>query len=651
MDKDEEKDLFIKAKIKDNHIPEKIDNLFNNSIKLAENIEQPKKKNNPLIFKKIAGIAACAIIALGGGNIYATTQGYDNVFFMIKEWVAPNEDIKGKDGILSDRDITISYKYIEIAKGIKLSVNKLTIKDNEAKLYLTLDEEESKLDITPLTYIVRDEDGNELCRHTGNEYKYVYTLEELKLNNFKEDTKKLDLEILQNDNSTLVTIKINLEGREIEVVGNEQEIEKISEQELKQYLSIFSLLNYNDENLDKIPSREALYNERNLMIVRELAQLNDKTNIYAGLTEDLQNDILKTEVVHDIVKSFTELKLEEDGLMKLGNVYAKKQKENGTLSYIDMPSYGGQTGLCLDIKDIMYSQGVYTVTFTYCYPIYAPSHKTYKEGVENLPIYEMTIGLTINEEQKYSKYHVSTWMEPQLIKEGKKEEVEEEVEKEENKDTNISENVMKFVGIWKLDYAIREEKYEEPLSNIISTKELTIEIKEDGTYTEYFPSQICYNGTIESIDENTIKLKNSEKEEELTYSENYLGEKVVSRKHTGDEKIVQYFTQKQNDLKNKFIGIWERTYNVDYEEKGEYMLAIQSDGTFLEQKLSEITNEGTYEILQEYGWDKIKLKYATGEQFEILYAKTQEPTLHYSEGQQVFKKAETIGTFYIFANE
>lgn len=654
MDRDEEKDLYIKAKLKDGHIPEKIDNLFNNSAKLVQEKEPQKKNKNPVIIKRVAAVAACAVIALGGGNIYATTQGYDNVFFMIKEWVAPSEDIQGKDEILSDRDITISYKYIEIAKGMKLSVNKLTIKDNEAKLYLTLDEEESELDITPFTYIVRDESGNELCRHTGREYRYVYTPEELVLENFKEDTKKLELEILQKDSTTLVTIKINLEDREIEVSGNDKEIEKVSEQELKQYLSIFSLLNYTDENLDTIPSREVLYNERNLMIAREIDQLDDKNSIFNGLTDDLQNDILNTEIVHEIIESFTDLKLEEDGLMKLGNVYAKKEKVEGTLSYIDMPSYGRQTGLCLDIEDIMYSQGIYTVTFTYCYPQYAPSHKAYEEGVEDLPVYEMTIGLTINEDQTYSKYHVSTWMEPQLIKEGKVEQLEEETNTDVEENTTkpiVDESIMKFVGVWKLDYAMREEKYEEPISSIISTNELTIEIKEDGTYSEYFPSEVCYNGTFEKIDDNTIKLINSEKEEELTYSENDLGEIVVSRKHIGEDTILQYFTQEKNELKSKFVGIWNRTYNVDHEESGDYMLAIQSDGTFLEQQLSKITNEGTYEIVQEYGWDKIILNYSTGEQHEILYANTQEPTLHYSEGQQVFKKAETITTFSIFENE
>lgn len=304
----------------------------------------------------------------------------------------------------------------------------------------------------------------------------------------------------------------------------------------------------------------------------------------------------------------------------------------------------------------MYSQGIYTVTFTYCYPQYAPSHQAYEEGVEDLPVYEMTIGLTINEDKKYSKYHVSTWMEPQLIKEGKVEISEEETNtevdpNEAEKEPIIDESIKKFVGVWKLDYAMRDDKYEEPLSNIISTEELTIEIKEDGTYSEYFPTEVWYKGTFEKVDDNTIKLINSEKEEELTYSENDLGEIVVSRKHTGDDCILQYFTQEKHELKSKFVGIWNRTYNVDHEEDGDYMLAIQSDGTFLEQQLSKITNEGTYEIVQENGWDKIILNYSTGEKHEILYVSAQEPKLHYSEGQQVFEKAEIVTTFSIFDNE
>lgn len=189
MNRDEEKDLYIKAKIKDGHIPEKIDNLFNNSINLVENkvgdyMEEnnlkPNKNKKQIIVKRVVAIAACIVVALGGGNIYATTHGYDNVFFMIKEWVHPETSANGKDEILSDRDITISYKSIEIAKGIKMQINRLVMKDDEATLYLGVDQSETDLEITPFTYIVRDEDGKEICNYMSTKQEIIYT-EELKL--------------------------------------------------------------------------------------------------------------------------------------------------------------------------------------------------------------------------------------------------------------------------------------------------------------------------------------------------------------------------------------------------------------------------------------------------------------------------------------
>ena len=39
---DEEKDVYIKGKIKNGYIPEKIDNLFNNSTKIIENKGEEK---------------------------------------------------------------------------------------------------------------------------------------------------------------------------------------------------------------------------------------------------------------------------------------------------------------------------------------------------------------------------------------------------------------------------------------------------------------------------------------------------------------------------------------------------------------------------------------------------------------------------------
>ena len=52
-----------------------------------EKIHTNEPKNEPKKFyrwKKPVAVAACLAILLGGGNIYASTQGYGNVFFMIK---------------------------------------------------------------------------------------------------------------------------------------------------------------------------------------------------------------------------------------------------------------------------------------------------------------------------------------------------------------------------------------------------------------------------------------------------------------------------------------------------------------------------------------------------------------------------------------
>ena len=79
MVNDKEKDLYIKSNIKDGKIPHKIDELFENQLKIIggekmeENInetinkekqQKPKKKGKAL--KIILSVAACAVLALGG---------------------------------------------------------------------------------------------------------------------------------------------------------------------------------------------------------------------------------------------------------------------------------------------------------------------------------------------------------------------------------------------------------------------------------------------------------------------------------------------------------------------------------------------------------------------------------------------------------
>ena len=185
----EEMDIYIKSKIKDNHIPERIDNLFNNSAKIIENKgekqmeenlklnqnqeqnnnnqKKPENKKRPVAFKRVLATAACLTLLLGGGNIYASTQGYDNIFFLIAEKLGISLDVFGKENILSDRDITISYRPIEIAKGTQIQINNLVIKDNQAKLKLQVKSSNVKNTLAPLRYIVKDENGSELCNYTS----------------------------------------------------------------------------------------------------------------------------------------------------------------------------------------------------------------------------------------------------------------------------------------------------------------------------------------------------------------------------------------------------------------------------------------------------------------------------------------------------
>ena len=96
------------------------------------------------------------------------------------------------------KEYGISYKSIEIAKGIKMQINRLVMKDDEATLYLGVDQSETDLEITPFTYIVRDEDGKEICNYMSTKQEIIYT-EELKLEGLKKDAAKLELEVKQKE--------------------------------------------------------------------------------------------------------------------------------------------------------------------------------------------------------------------------------------------------------------------------------------------------------------------------------------------------------------------------------------------------------------------------------------------------------------------
>lgn len=297
-----------------------------------------QNKKMPVVLKIILITAVCLIVVLGGGNIYASTQGYDNIFFLIKH-VMIGEEVRGKENILSDKDITISYRTIEIAKGTQIQINSLVIKDDEAKLKIQVNELNAEESIAPLKYVVKDKEEAELCSYVSknakslkNEAQYK---EELKLKGFKEEKQKLILEIYDCNNEKIVNLEIDIENKEINVIGNAKEATKISEEELKKYLKSFVISTYN---------------------------------------ADEQNDISSEEIG-------------------------------------------------IEITDIFYINGIYNVTFKYWDLTEVNKEIENINTIEDLQLYEMSVGLTLDENDKESKYKVSIIQDATLVE---KEETEQD---------------------------------------------------------------------------------------------------------------------------------------------------------------------------------------------------------------------------------
>lgn len=193
---DKQKDIFIKYKLsKYKEIPEEVDDLFNNFVsemknnKVEKDVEDINVTNYSKIFrfKKFMSIAACLML-LVGGNVYADTKGYGNIFFLVHH-IVTGETITDRNELLSDKVITISYTPIKIKDGVNLQINTLEVKDNQAKLNISVEKESSKIsDIKELTYIVYDDNNIELCNQKERFSNNLYSQEELVLNKFKNDT-------------------------------------------------------------------------------------------------------------------------------------------------------------------------------------------------------------------------------------------------------------------------------------------------------------------------------------------------------------------------------------------------------------------------------------------------------------------------------
>lgn len=158
-----------------------------------------EKTQTKIKFKTAVILIIVGVILLGGfcANVYASTNGYGNVFFLIKYLVTGDKtEVTEKDELLSDRDITISYEPIALTENLKIQIRNLQIKDNKAKLIVAVNEN-LKTDLTPLAYKVYNEENKLICEQKSskkdvglNEY-----VEELLLNEFKDNDKILNLEV------------------------------------------------------------------------------------------------------------------------------------------------------------------------------------------------------------------------------------------------------------------------------------------------------------------------------------------------------------------------------------------------------------------------------------------------------------------------
>lgn len=569
---DEEMDVYIKGKIKDGHIPERIDNLFNNSIKIIENkgvgkmetekienIEEkqnlnqnnkkgPEKKKVPVALKRVVATAACLIVLLGGGNLYAMSQGYDNIFFLIKH-IITGEDVRGKENILSDRDITISYRSIEIAEGTQIQINSLVIKDNEAKLKIKVNEAEAKEIITPLTYIIKDESGDELCNYKSTQSQIETDYQEvLTLENYKDDTKKLELELLKNDATRIVTFEIDLENKEINVIGNAEEVTKISEEELKQYLGAFAMLSYKGtEYRDFSKDTVGVENTKKMFAALQIAEINNidiytnDIDAHGGEKYTSYNTLLDREKVNSILQAFTTVELNQEGALELdldeGGLF-DAVKINGKLQYSD-GSWVLRDDIisptCLEITNIDYIGGIYNVTFKFCYSTEA--NKGFGESsIEDLPVYEMSIGLILNEDNEYSKYKVSTISEATLFEEKKDETV--------NNDSEKSNAILNFdLGFLKMENEEINKLYS-PLSIKYALKMLEEAAEGDSklqitnVLSSYTPTK--YNSNSNMVLANALFIRNSFAN---SVKQNYIN---TLRNKYGAEIIFDSFSNAKN---------------------------------------------------------------------------------------------------------
>ncbi|MBQ9658210.1 MAG: hypothetical protein IJV31_05530 [Clostridia bacterium] len=400
---DEEKDIFIKKELqKDVLISKKFDDTFEEFIKSEKNFdnEDQNEKQNEVVqndnvkkniykfnnkIKSLTSIAAVVLIFIGA-NVYASANGYGNIFFMIKNLIT-NQEITGTENLFNDKEITISYSSIEIADGVKIQIQNAVLEKNQAKINIFVNEENIENGKTPLKYKIYDKQNMLIAAQKSKKEdgQYVYT-DELKIGKSISEDERLKIEIYDNTDSLLSELTVDLNNRQILVNGNEI-VTKQSEVEMKKYLSAFALLNKTD--MDE--TSRAMYTAE--IINEQIIQKNEES---------------KRNMINNIIEAYYYESIEKTGdIIKINNHFYNYDKT--TDQYIR--KFETSKALCLDIKEISYRNKSYTVKFVYCYI------EENDENIEEHELYEAIAQIKINENQEYSKYKLINLTKGTVIKE------------------------------------------------------------------------------------------------------------------------------------------------------------------------------------------------------------------------------------------
>ena len=415
-----------------------------------------EKKQTKIKFKTAVILIIIGVILLGvfSANVYASTNGYGNVFFLIKYLVTGEKaEVTEKDELLSDRDITISYEPIALTENLKIQIRNLQIKDNKAKLIVAVNEN-LKTDLTPLAYKVYNEENKLICeqKSSKNENLTEY-VEELLLNEFKNNDKILNLEVYNSKDEKLNRIIINLETREVTVEGAKEAIEKISETELKKYLSYITKYEdcKNNNDLKLVLIQDILCNLKN--------DLGIETEEYGRLYE--------VSKINNMLESLGFEKLPDS--LNNGDLF-KKVNVRGKYYYsIEVPD-GVNPYAIVNITDISYCAGLYTAEFIY---MKANSDINFDTKYNNLDKIQATIYFKLNEDKTYSTFKVVKF------------EKENSNEKKENNTVDVLIENNELIGSWEPSFA-KENNQEISLRNIYGSGiSGTMNFDSNGKYTAF----------------------------------------------------------------------------------------------------------------------------------------------------------------------